>query len=187
MAAVLILGNGKKKLFSLVHFQLNNGPRTNKRKLLIDGCSHFVQFYSLLGKTPWESWSLEWKAGHSFSIKSNCCWSMNAICNRREDAKDVPHSGTSATATGERHLEHMCAVLKKDPSKIWTVNVVEGSIPAACFTFSLTTLEVKGLYKVNSTHAEWRLAYRTCAVGYCTFSSVKEHGCHIPFSHFDSG
>jgi hypothetical protein len=79
---------------------------------------------------------------------------MNAICNRWEDAKDVPHSGTSATATDDRCVEHICAVLKKDPSKILTVNVAEGSIPAACFTFSLTTLEDKGLYKVDSTHAE---------------------------------
>jgi len=69
---------------------------------------------------------------------------MNAICNRWEDAKDVPHSGTSAAATDERHVEHICAVLKKDSSKICTVNVVKVSIPAACFTFSLTTLIVKG-------------------------------------------
>jgi hypothetical protein len=53
-----------------------------------------------------------------------------------------------------RHVEHICAVLKKDPSKICTVNVAEGSIPAPCFTFSLTTLEVKGLYEADSTHAE---------------------------------
>jgi predicted transcriptional regulator len=79
---------------------------------------------------------------------------MNAICNQWEDAKDVPHSGTSATATDERHVEHICAVLKKDPSKISTVNGAEVSIPAACFTFSLTTLEAKGLYKADSTHAE---------------------------------
>jgi hypothetical protein len=68
--------------------------------------------------------------------------------------KNVPHSGTSATATDERYVEHICAVFKKDPSKICTVNVAEGSIPAACFTFSLTTMEVKGLYKADSAHAE---------------------------------
>jgi len=79
---------------------------------------------------------------------------LNAICNRWEDEKDVPHSGTSATATDERHVERICAVLKKDTSKICTVNMADGSIPAVCFTFSRTTLEVKGLYKVDSTHAE---------------------------------
>jgi len=42
---------------------------------------------------------------------------MNAICNRWEDAKDVLHSGTSAAATDERHVGHICAVLKKTPAK----------------------------------------------------------------------
>jgi hypothetical protein len=71
---------------------------------------------------------------------------MNAICDRWEDVKDVPQSGTFAIPmVRERYVEHICAELEKDPSIICTDNVAEVSTPAACFTFSLKTLEVKGL------------------------------------------
>lgn len=98
---------------------------------------------------------------------------MNAICNQWEDAKVVFYSGTSANATNERHVEHIRALLQKYPSIICTMNVAEARIPAACFTFSLTTLEVKGLYKVDSTHAELRSAHVCCWLPHI-FNSERE-------------
>lgn len=99
---------------------------------------------------------------------------MNAICDRWKDACDAPFSGTSATKTTERHGLCLCC----SERKLW-LDAHSNCIRSrdVCSKFCISTKQIeKGLCKLDTTHAGWRMVCQKCTVGHCRHSVNKEGG-----------